>query len=385
MNRKKIFNKGNLVYALFLFVFLLVCLEIFGRIYLGVILHKSSKPKFQFSYSRIYEHIPGFREGDGKRDWIVINNQGFRRTEDVSKEKASNTVRIFLLGGSAAHGISSAAPYPVVHIYPDETIDAWLEKYLKPKYPQQNIEVINAAVTGYMVFQHTGYILNELLDYNPDIMIFFDGVNDHYFNDTTYHYYLQNRYQFWKPRLQTPTLGGLTTYFMHWLSKYSGFARGYMAWKLNRDAQKNDAKRPVNNMYGGKNEVIETHKKIAPKQFLRAIETNLCILKNHGVKALVCLQPMLVLRDSSLFSPEEKAFYAENLYARILYPTVLDELKDVTSRHEVPMLDVNTDFNHPAHKQKQLFIDYCHLTPLGGDVAAKAMLPVLDSLIQNLK
>lgn len=385
MNLKKIFSKGNLMYALFLFVFLVICLEIFGRVYLSVILHKSSKPKFQFSYTRIYEHIPGFREGDGKRDWIVINHQGFRRTEDVSKEKPANTVRIFLLGGSAAHGISSAAPYPIVHIYPDETIDAWLEKDLKAKFPESKMEVINAAVTGYMVFQHTGYILSELLDYDPDIMIFFDGVNDHYFNDTTYNYYLQNRYQFWKPRLQHPTFGGMTTYFMHWLSKYSGFARGYMAWKLNRDAQKNDAKRTVNNMYGGSAEIIESHKKIAPKQFLRAVETNLSILRNHGVKALVCLQPMLVLRDSSLYSPQEKSFYADNLFARILYPTVLDELKDVTSRHEVPVLDINAEFNNPEYKHQQLFIDYCHLTSLGGAVAAKAMLPALDSLIQNLK
>jgi hypothetical protein len=382
---KRIFAKGNLLYALFLLVFLIICLEIFGRIYLGVILQKSSKPKFQFSYNRIYEHIPGFREGDGKRDWIVINNQGFRRTEDVSKTKPSNTVRIFLLGGSAAHGISSAAPYPIVHIYPDETIDAWLEKFLKPRYPEKKIEVINAAVTGYMVFQHTGYILSELLDYDPDIMIFFDGVNDHYFNDTTYHYYLQNRYQFWKPRLQKPTLGGLATYAMHWLSKYSGFARGYMAWKLNRDAQKNDAKRTVNRWYGGPEEIIKTHKKTAPVQFLRAVETNLSILKNNGIKALVCLQPMLVLRDSMLYSPEEKSFYAENPYARILYPTVLDELKDVTSRHEATFLDVNKPFNDPAYQYQQLFIDYCHLTPLGGRVAAQAMLPALDSLIKNLK
>jgi lysophospholipase L1-like esterase len=382
---KKIFNKGNLLYALFLLVFLIVCLEIFGRIYLGVILQKSSKPKFRFSYNRIYEHIPGFREGDGKRDWIVINQQGFRRTEEVSMEKPSNTIRIFLLGGSAAHGISSAPPYPVVHIYPDETIDAWLEKYLKSKHPDKKIEVINAAVTGYMVFQHTGYILSELLDYNPDIIIFFDGANDHYFNDTTYNYYLQNRYQFWKPRLQHPSVGGMFTYFMHWLSGYSGFARGYMAWKLNNDARKNDQKQTVNRNYGSPELIIETHKKIAPKQYLRAIETNLSILNNHGVKALVCLQPMLVLRDSTLYSPQEKSFYTDNMYVKILYPVVMDELKDVTSRHHVPLLDINTAFNDTNFRKQQLFIDYCHLTPLGGDVAARAMLPAIDSLIQTLK
>ncbi len=51
------------------------------------------------------------------------------------------------MGGSAAHGIQALPPYPVRHIYPEETIDAYLEKKLKINHPDKNIEIINAAVT----------------------------------------------------------------------------------------------------------------------------------------------------------------------------------------------------------------------------------------------
>src|SRR6266513_576463 len=105
---KKILTRKNLCYFLYLFVFTLIALEIFGRVYQSKVLHISSKPRFRFNSYRIYEHVPGFHEGDGKKDWIIINRQGFRRAADVTKEKQQDTFRVFLMGGSAAHGVSSA-------------------------------------------------------------------------------------------------------------------------------------------------------------------------------------------------------------------------------------------------------------------------------------
>src|SRR4030095_13242946 len=233
---QKILTRKNLYYFLFLFVFTLIVLEIFGRVYLSKVLQKSSEQKFRFNSYRIYEHVPGFHEGDGKKDWIIINRQGFRRGSDVTKKKPQNTFRVFLMGGSVAHGISSAAPYPIVHIYEDQTIDAYLERKLKQLHPDHNIEIINAALSGYQVFQHTTYILSELLDYHPDMIIFFDGANDHYFNNPDFDYWGANIYQFWKSRLQTPSVGGWFDYFFLWLSRFSGFARGYYAWRLTNDA-----------------------------------------------------------------------------------------------------------------------------------------------------
>ncbi len=381
MSGKKFFTRSNFFYALYLFVFLVVALEIFGRIYLAYVLKKSSKPKFVFDYGTVYKHKPGFKEGDGTKNWIEINNQGFRRSTDIEKEKPADVYRIFLLGGSAAHGISSAPPYPVVHIFMNETIDAYLENYFKKKYPGKKIEVVNAAVTGYQVFQHTNYILSELLDYRPDMIVFFDGANDHYFNNPEYNYYKDNKYQFWKPRLQNPSLTGIFDYTFLWLSQYSGFARGYFAWKLNRDATINEKKFQVNTKFTTAQDAISKHKVAAKKGFLRAVETNLQILNSNNVKALLALQPMLVLRKKEVMSAAEKSFTHTDVFCTTLYPTVVAELDSISKKYDAAFVDLNPVFNNSEFSGKQLLIDYCHLSAEGGRVTANALAPLVDSIM----
>jgi len=372
----------NWKYVLLLAVLIIALLEIFGRIYLSVVLGKSPHLKFQFDSYRIYSHVPHFHEGHGTKDWIVINGQGFRRNTDVTRTRTPNSFRIFLMGGSAAHGISTAPPYPLVHIYMDETIDFYLEQKLKSKFPGRDIEVINAAVTGYQVFQHTAYILAELLDYHPDLIIFVDGINDHYFNNPAFDYFGENKYQFWKPRLQGASLGGLIDYSFLWMSNFSGFARGYHTWRLQRDATSHDnlPSRPFI-QYSNVNALIEGHRAAAKKMFLRSIATNILILQQNGIDAIISLQPMLVLRNTSLLSKTERDFMQSDDNARTLYPVVASELSALTAKYNVPFIDLNVAFNSDEYKQKQLLVDYCHLSPLGGQVVADTLLATVDGIL----
>lgn len=372
--------KSKFKYTIFIIVFTLICLEIFGRIYLSVILKKSSNPKFQFDSYRIYSHVPGFKEGSEGKNWIEINDQGFRRKLEVKKEKKENTIRVFLLGGSAAHGISSAAPYPVRHIYPEETIDYYLEKRLKEKYPSLTIEVINAAVTGYQVFQHTSYIANELIAYDPDVIIFMDGANDHYIHNPNYTYQQSNPYQFWTNRLQNPSFGGLVDYIMLWTSKYSGFARGYFSWRLIEDAKSKSLEiKPYQHI--NDSSMLACHNRIASYGYLQSVQNNLDILNRYKVNSIVCLQPMLVLRDTTFLSDAEKKFLHQDKPCQLLYPQVVRQLQATTAHYKTPFIDLNPGFNNQKHKGEGLFIDYCHLSPLGGNVIAEAIFPTLDSLV----
>ncbi|WP_436515254.1 SGNH/GDSL hydrolase family protein [Ekhidna sp. To15] len=362
-------------YVFYLLIFTLIAFELIARFYLGQVLQKSSDKKFQFNSYRIFEHVPGFTEGDENGEWIKINKQGFRESEDYPKEKPSNTYRIFLLGGSAAHGISSAAPYPIRHIYPDETIDSFLEGILNERSDSLNYEIINAAVTGYQVFQHTAYLLSELLDYDPDMIIFFDGANDHYANNPEHNFYMDNRYQFWKNRLQEPSIGGQLDYFAYWMADYSALFRGYFAWKLQHDAIRNNTKIDMKNTINkvDKETVVENHKKAANKGYLRSVKTNLMILEASGVDAIVCLQPMLVLRDENLLSGAETSFLHEDKNVKWLYPVVKEELGNLMDEFKVNFVDLNPIFNNPDYKSNQLFIDYCHLSPEGGKVVADTL------------
>lgn len=381
-------NKNKLLYLLFIIVFSITCLELAGRFYITQILKKSVNQKFRFNSYRIYEHTPNFREGDGVKDWIAINGQGFRRSTEVTKTKPANTKRVFLMGASAAHGISSGPPYPVVHIYQDETIDYYLETLLKKESPSVNFEVINVAVTGYQVFQHTAYIISELLDYQPDLMIFFDGSNDHFFNNPNYDYFKGNQYQFWKTRLQEPSAKGFFDYAFLWLSRYSAFARGFYSWRLNNDAQQYYfTKEPATKSYKTDRESIMKHKITATKSFQRSIQNNLLLLKENRINSILCMQPLLVLRDS-LNSPEKENYlrkYRDDKMYKVLYPSAIDILNGISRKYNVKFIDFNPIYNETRYRGQQLFIDYCHLSAFGNKVIAENLHSIVKELLIQQK
>lgn len=390
MKSTQIFNKKNVFWLVFIIFFIIISAEIFGRVYLKI-LHKSVDPKFQFDYYRIYSLRPNFKEGDGKKNWIEVNAQGFRRSEDVVKKKPEKTFRVFLMGGSAAHGASSADPYPIQHLYNEETVDAYIEKMMQEKYPDYTIEIINAAITGYQVFQHTTYIISELIDYQPDLVIFLDGANDHYTNNPDFNFYADNRYQFWKHRLQSPSITGLLDYLFLFLSEYSSFAKGYHSWSLQQDAFHNSAVCDFvkNDDYSSIDSarIISQHIIAAQKQFLRNINLNLLILHDYNINALVCLQPLLCLRDTGLYSEAEKAFYKlypyNNVLHAVLYPTIVKELDSLSQKHHVPFIDLMPFFNDVSLTGKQLFIDYAHYSNGGSMSIAKAIFPDIDTVFQK--
>jgi len=375
----------NFGYILFLFTFCLIALEIGARWYLGSVLEKSSNRKFQFDSYRIYSHVPGFTEGNDEANWIEINDQGFRRSQNVEKVKPDNTYRVFLMGGSAAHGISSSAPYPVVHIYNDQTIDAYLERMLTAKYPDRNFEIINAAVTGYHVFQHTAYLLAELLDYDPDLIIFMDGVNDHYMYNEQYDYFYDNPYQFWSSRLTAPSFEGLLDYTSLWASNFSALARGYYAWDLQQDAHKNRAK--ASNLIGdlSDEEKESGYLRIRKKQYYRSIEANLFLLEHWGIDAIICLQPSLILREESMLTSDEKSLmkWLTHQDWQLLYPYIAGDLDTISRNHGVGFIDFVPLFNSTELKGEALFIDYCHLTVRANEEAANAMLPYVEKAMEK--
>jgi lysophospholipase L1-like esterase len=281
------------------------------------------------------------------------------------------------MGGSAAHGISSAPPYPVVHVYPEETVDAHLERLLKEAMPDQNVEVINAAVTGYHVFQHTAYLQSELLNYDPDLIIFMDGANDHYVNNDTYDYYQDFVYQYWKPRLQNPSLSGLVDYVANYMAEYSGLFRGYVAWSLQRDAIRNSEKSSLTSTFISEEETLQKYDAVAEEQYLRSIQANIDLLKRAGVEVLISLQPQLVLRDKEFLSQVESDFYRATPTINVLYQEVLKDLTALSEGEDITFIDLNPAFNSADLAGEQLFIDYCHLNRFGGEIVARALLPVV--------
>ena len=369
---------------IFLFIFLVIIFfELGARYYLINVLEKSPNKKYRFSYYRVYEHVPNWEEHD--KNGLLrmkINGNGFRRDNEVSKMKPDNTFRAFLMGGSAAHGFSRVKMrgYPIRHIYQNETIDAYLEKKLQKEFPQQNIEIINSAVSGYNVFQHTQYILSELIYYEPDLIIFFDGINDYFINNPSYNSYLDYRYQFWKSRLQDPSLSGLLDYFTYYMANYSALFRGYFGLKL----QKNVSKFIDQNAdFENDNENINLYKIVSQKQIFRHLDINYYLLKKEGIDIINCFQPLLNLRNDHMLTKEEMNLKFGPPSNIELYPTIVEQLDLLSSKYSIDFIDFNPIFNHQEYKGEQLFLDYCHLTPRGGEVIADKLFPLVEKKIKE--
>src|SRR5215471_799021 len=186
--------KSCLFHAL-LILMPLVLVESLSAIFLNFLAANPRSLALRNTPWHVYEPYRNHALGPGWHSkGIVHNNQGFRRTTDVPKIKPANGYRIFLMGGSAAYGISAAPPFPPAVITNEQTIDYNLEQLLRPLFPEMHIEVINAAVTAYWTHHHLIYLHETLLDYNPDLIIFFDGINDYYFTNPQHKQFLSYKY-----------------------------------------------------------------------------------------------------------------------------------------------------------------------------------------------
>lgn len=85
-----------------------------------------------------------------------------------SVEKPADAYRAFVVGGSSAHGI----PYGYAHAF-----SARLQDQLRAAHPDRQIEVVNAALSGYSTRRIVS-VVEELANYEPDLLIIYSGHNE---------------------------------------------------------------------------------------------------------------------------------------------------------------------------------------------------------------
>ena len=100
---------------------------------------------------------------------IEINSLGFRYKE-FNPIKEKGVFRIFTIGGS-----STFDPFAKNN---ESTWPAKLEKLLLYRFQGKKIEVINAGVPAYSSYEYTASVLFRILNYNPDLIIIFETIND---------------------------------------------------------------------------------------------------------------------------------------------------------------------------------------------------------------
>jgi lysophospholipase L1-like esterase len=324
----------------------------------------------------------------------VHDAQGFRRTSDVSKAKPPNTYRVFLMGGSAAYGLSSGPPFPPVIITNEQTIDYKLERLLQPLFPDKHIEVINAAVTAYWTHHHLIYLHEKLLDYDPDLVIFLDGINDYYHDRPDHQQFGSYQYSMTLAvdTLNTPTLNDNLRTFLSWGKQYSNAvfvlhhaAETLLGWNVLPEDPCNTEEVPPERLNA---EFAAQYETIARRTWVRTLRSILMLLNDNGVAAITTLQPELIFPqthglsagDQNLLEVElsyRPRFYAEK--KAFLRPHARDLAASTASDLGATFVDLTDVFDPDA----QYFVDYCHLSEAGADRVAHVLLPVVKAKIEQ--
>ena len=118
---------------------------------------------------------------------MSTDRHGFIHNGDSNREITTERFTIFIVGGSTVVGHGSSCN--------DQTISAHLERILSKRYP--DVMVINAGVSGYYSPVEFMKIANEILFYDPEIVITLSGTNDFRHEPTNlpgreHQYFLQN-------------------------------------------------------------------------------------------------------------------------------------------------------------------------------------------------
>jgi lysophospholipase L1-like esterase len=104
---------------------------------------------------------------------FAANNFGFEGTRDVSQKKPAGTFRIICLGASNTEENHDPQPN---NTYPD-----FLERELN-KHFDGKIEVLNAGNSGYTSVESLNNFALRLLDFEPDMIVYYEAINDVYFS-----------------------------------------------------------------------------------------------------------------------------------------------------------------------------------------------------------
>ena len=114
---------------------------------------------------------------DGTRREIAPSRQGFFRPDSFSTRKPDDEYRIFCLGGSTVQG----RPFGI-----ETSFTTWLELSLQAADRTRKWEVVNCGGVSYASYRLVP-ILEEILAYQPDLIIVYTGHNE-FLEDRTYHH-----------------------------------------------------------------------------------------------------------------------------------------------------------------------------------------------------
>jgi lysophospholipase L1-like esterase len=400
-----------------LFVTVLVLLGLIELgCYLVIVLKGHRDLRFQYPYNRIlsgytvFQNVPGhsFRTSAIKSDPTepdpVLDEHGFLHDTPVTREKPPGTFRIFLMGGSTAFGVGQNIRYHSVHPYPDglyaypSSIAGRLQSYLTTHNPATHYEVINAAGFERRIHQSLIQYIETLSQFQPDLIINLDGMNDVYslvtgtpFADLEQHlpFYVDLYQGQRSPLRYSSTYYVLSTAYSKWVNRQRSPEPAPTSNPAPAGAS--SAATPSSGAKSGLayyEKSKERYTKNA-QRLLQIVRQHFAVLKADHTPSIFVLQPLLNRTKTNKHLSQIERHLAEvmvptgsdtsasvdqcALLLSYFYDDFLsDALRKTSKEFGVEYLDLNAEIA-PLGPDVEFYTDYCHLTQEGNRRVAEIL------------
>lgn len=341
--------------------------------------------QYQFDPYKNIELTRSWRDTRG----ISHNAEGFRRRSEVARPKPPGTLRVFLMGASTAYGLGGMWPHlqRTYEVLDDSTtIDVYLERLLQARFPGVTVEVVNAGIPSIWTHHHLIHLNQAILSYEPDVVLFLDGWNDHFFFQRWHDQFASYVQTEQASRIMgPPTVGSLVRMNAWWLFRKSAAAHvfGRALQQLAQVVRGRPSPEPI-----AVDSAVADAATVFERNARKMIERNALILRQEGIPTLFMLQPILALeRDRLARMPDiERRLFEFNLsaerpnyeaYLRRIAPIVSRRVRETVEPLGGTYLDLTAIYDRPLG---QVFTDYCHLTPLGNRLLAEHIAPYVERL-----
>lgn len=343
------------------------------------------------SFYQVWEHPANYKSWSGKTEF---NNLGFRRREDTAIKKPDNTVRIFLMGGSAAFGSQAMPGSTYLEISGqgeysnEETITYYLEQKLEAKYPQKNFEVINAATNWSRLHQQMLHYLRKIRLMEPDLILSMDAYNDSsaMIDGNTWH--------------DTQLIGSerLFSNLKHKISPLfqSSYTAYLMAMLVFRTGESFSPDQELVDQYSQVNAPANFEEQIGQARVELAQDLNILlreymnnmryfdkILDEDKVPHTFYLQPLTILDDYKALTPVEKAIqgyqYDTLMPSQLLRINFFEGVAQAGERlDQAGVLKFESMLDVFDGVEANVYSDYCHFTPKGNELLAEYFLKDIE-------
>lgn len=300
--------------------------------------------------------------------FISIDSQGLRKTwaSKYVEEKSGIQPKIFFFGGSTMWGTGARD---------DFTIPSIFSKRLAAN--KVNAQVTNFGESGYVSTQEVILLIRELQKGNiPDVIIFYDGVNDAY---SAYQQHTagipQNEFNRAKEFNYSkkiaeagmwPSVAGSITSRLHTVRIIKGIYDRLNIDHYSEKAQKNNSKSSSNQTDSNEDALVDDVISIYQKN----IEIVKSLAKHYSFKPLFYWQPTIFGKKHLSKYEEKQSHRFRNIQAFLVktYSRLME--RDLTNNGKPEFHNLHALFSEVS---EPLFIDWCHLGEAGNEYVAEKM------------